>query len=686
MSNDLLIEIGTEELPPKAGLNTLEVMADRLERAFKDSGFDYQDFKTYHAPRRLAFYVVGMVAQQPDQMVHRQGPFLDKAYDENKLATPALIGFAKSCGVSVDDLLQEETPKGPRVAFRQMKKGQHLSDVLPQILHKACHNLPIPRLMRWGNNTTSFIRPVHSLVVLYGQEVIGCELFGCVSDRVVMGHPVMHPAPVALPSADQYVDSMKKAFVLVDATERQQVIEDQLQRLSQQHDYQVVMSQDLLAEVNQLVSWPCALECAFDTDFLKVPEEALIKAMESHQKCFAIRDHKGQLSAKFITIANLDSQSPDQVILGNQRVMKARLSDAQFFYEKDAKVALSTWQQALNEITFEKRLGSVGDKVKRLTQLSLYMAKMLHLDVKVIERVASLCKVDLVSDMVGEFPSLQGTMGRYYAKLSGESDEVAEGIEAHYWPRFSGDRVPKDPCAAVVGIADRIDSLVGIFSVGMAPTGDKDPYGLRRSALALARLLIELKLPLDLRLLFTESLALYQQDNAMVNDLLSFVLDRLKAWYASDGVSSHIFEAVRAANVSSLLDFHRRIEAVKAFSQLPEAHALVSANKRVGKILAKNAVDINLPAIEPKYFQESAEQDLYQALAQKKDHTRALLAQQDYQTYLAALADLKHPIDLFFEQVMVMADDPKVKLNRLALLNQLKCLLGQVADMACLND
>ena len=548
MSKDLLIELGTEELPPKALKKLSDAFTQGIVDGLTEAGFEIGDVKSYAAPRRLAVLIKDVADAQPDRDVERKGPNLKAAYDAEGKATKALEGFARSCGVAVDELTQEETDKGAWLVFKANEKGKALSELLQNIIEQSLNKLPIAKRMRWGDNTAEFVRPVHWLVLLHGSEVIDAEILGIKSSRETFGHRFHANGSLSLHEADAYADQLRSdAFVLADMEERKAVIRQQVEKSAATVGGQVVMDEDLLQEVAGLVEWPVAVLGDFDEEFLDVPSEALIKTMQDNQKYFAVLDSDGNIKPHFITISNIESKTPEKVKAGNERVIRPRFADAAFFWNQDKKQPLDAFLLRLDQVVFQKKLGTTGEKCQRIEKLSEIIAAQMGADVKQTGRAALLSKCDLMSDMVGEFPSLQGVMGRYYALASGEDAAIAIAIEEQYLPRHASDSLPATTSGQAVALSDRIDTLVGIFAIGEKPTGVKDPYALRRAAIGVLRILIECQLDLDLEVLINEAAKLLSgkvdAEKAKV-EVLDFMLERLRAYYLDRDVLVDVFDAV----------------------------------------------------------------------------------------------------------------------------------------------
>ena len=689
MSKNLLIELGTEELPPKALKKLSDAFTQGIIDGLIEAGFETGAIKSYAAPRRLAVLIKEVADAQPDRDVERKGPNLKAAYDADGKATKALEGFARSCGVAVDDLTQEETEKGTWLVFKANEKGKPLSELLQNIIEQSLNKLPIPKRMRWGDSDVEFVRPVHWLVLLHGSEVIDAEILGVKSSRETFGHRFHASGALSLHEADAYAEQLRSdAFVLADMEERKDVIRQQVEIAATAVGGQVVIDEDLLQEVAGLVEWPVAVLGDFDEEFLDVPSEALIKTMQDNQKYFAVLDKDGKIKPHFITISNIDSKTPEKVIAGNERVIRPRFADAAFFWNQDKKQPLDAFLLRLDQVVFQKKLGSIGEKCQRIEKLSEIIAEKMGADVKQAGRAALLSKCDLVSDMVGEFPSLQGVMGRYYAIASGENAVIATAIEEQYLPRHASDSLPTTAAGQVVALSDRIDTLVGIFAIGQKPTGVKDPYALRRASIAVLRILIECELDLDLEVLIGEAAKLLSDKvdaEKAKAEVFDFMLERLRAYYLDRDVLIDVFEAVSALRPSRPLDFDKRIKAVSAFRALPEAESLAAANKRVGNILKKSSNETSGSVVEC-LFSEEAEITLFNKLASLKSKVESLFDAGEYEQALRELSSLREPVDAFFDSVMVMADDEGVKNNRIALLAQMSALFMRAADLSRLHQ
>ena len=684
----LLIEIGTEELPPRALHKLSTALAAGVTDGLKQAGFVLGDAQAFAAPRRLAVWIQNVPASQPDREVERKGPSVQAAFDADGNPTKAVLGFAKSCGVEVDALQRQQTPKGEWLVFRATEKGRALAELLPDIVNQSLARLPIPKRMRWGDNTAEFVRPVHWVIMLHGSALIEGEVLGINSSKATWGHRFHANHAITLNHADDYENTLlHDGYVVAGFEARKRRIQQQVEATAQQLGGVAVIDDDLLDEVTALNEWPVAVAGEFDASFLSVPAEALIKTMQDNQKYFPVLDKQGALLNCFITISNIDSKSPEKVKAGNERVIRPRLADARFFWEQDQKQPLEAFADALDKVVFQQQLGSLGDKTRRLQALALAIADMLSANVEHARRAAQLSKCDLMTGMVGEFASLQGVMGKRYAEVGGEPEAVAIALDEQYMPRTASDDTPATDIGQVLAIADKMDTLVGIFAIGQKPTGDKDPYALRRAALGVLRTLIERQLDLDLQTLIAlaaDGLKDKVDTGDAGADVFAFMLERLRAYYLDRGVSADVFDAVCALQPSRPLDFDKRVKAVQAFRQLPQAEALAAANKRVSNILKKS--DVAETRVQAALFEEEAEKALYQQLETLLQDVAPLFDNGDYEAALSTLAALREPIDSFFDSVMVNAEDEKLKANRIALLRKMHNLFMRAADLSRLQN
>ncbi|KRG76641.1 glycyl-tRNA synthetase subunit beta [Stenotrophomonas chelatiphaga] len=681
----LLIELGTEELPVKALPGLSQAFFDGIVDGLRKRGVevDLGDARPLSTPRRLAVLLPGVGTEQPEQHSEVLGPYLNIALDADGQPTKALQGFAAKAGIDWSALEKTSDAKGERFVHRAVKPGARTADLLPDVLREAIAAMPIPKPMRWGDHAWGFARPVHWLVLLHGPDIVDAELFGLKADRMSRGHRFHHDKTVWLTQPLDYVESLRSAFVLVDPAERRQRIVAEVEAAAATAGGSARITEDNLGQVVNLVEWPSAVLCSFERAFLAVPQEALIETMEINQKFFPVLDDAGKLTEKFIGIANIESKDVAEVAKGYERVIRPRFADAKFFFDEDLKQGLESMGDGLKTVTYQAKLGSVADKVARVVALADAIAPQVGADPVLARRAAQLAKNDLQSRMVNEFPELQGIAGRHYAVSGGESPDVALAIDESYQPRFGGDDIALSPLGKVLAIAERLDTLAGGFAAGLKPTGNKDPFALRRNALGLARTVIESGFELDLRALLAQAntgLA-PRSVQADVAELYDFIIERLRGYYADKGVPASQFNAVAELKPASLYDFDRRIDAIGTFAALPEAPALAAANKRIGNILRK--ADIEIPGqIDPALLQEDAERALAEAVAAAIDDTGASLQQKDYVSVLERLARLRPQVDAFFDQVMVNADDLAVRGNRLALLKRLADRFDAVASLA----
>lgn len=682
-AQDFLVELGTEELPPKA-LNTLaDAFLAGIEKGLQSAGLTYSAKQVYGAPRRLAVLVTGLSTQQPDRSVNLDGPPRQAAFDAEGNPTQAALGFAKKCGVDLSEIDQS----GPKLRYSQNIAGKPTASLLPTIVEDSLNDLPIPKRMRWGARKEEFVRPTQWLVMLFGDQVIDCTILAQTAGRDSRGHRFHHPQSVRITSPASYLSDLRSAYVLADFNERRTLITKRVEELATQHEGTAIVPPSLLDEVTSLVEWPVPLVCSFEERFLEVPQEALITTMQDNQKYFCLLDADGKLLPRFITVANIESKDPQQIVLGNEKVVRPRLTDAEFFFKQDKKQKLETFNQRLQNVVFQAQLGSVFDKAERVSKLAAFIAPRIGGDAQRAARAGLLSKCDLATEMVGEFPEMQGIAGYYYAKADGESDDVAFALNEQYMPRGAGAELPTTLTGSAVAIADKLDTLVGIFGIGMLPTGSKDPYALRRAALGILRILIEKQLDLDL--IETVKFAVGQfgakvKAAGLPEQVLEFIFDRLRARYEDEGVEVAVYLSVRALQPGSALDFDQRVQAVQAFRKLPEAAALAAVNKRVSNLLSKAEGNI-AQTVEPKYFDNANEFSLYSAIKQADQDVQPMAQARQYSETLARLAALREPVDAFFEAVMVNAEDASVRANRYALLARLRGLFLGVADISLLG-
>ncbi len=686
MAKDLLIEIGTEELPPKALRNLATAFCSGIESGLKAHDLVFTAIKPYASPRRLAVIVDNLDEQTPEKEVVIWGPPAKIAFDDAGNPSKAAEAFARKNNIAVSELKTENDGKVDKLVHRANSGGVATSTLLAAIIEASLAALPIPKRMRWGASRNEFVRPVHWLVMLFGDATVDAEVMGLKAGRQTRGHRFHYNHTLELDSPADYVEKLRKpAYVLVNMDERRELIRQQVNAEADKLGGRAVIEDDLLEEVTALVEWPVALTGRFEERFLDVPAEALVYSMSEHQKYFHVLDADGKLLPNFITVANIESQDPAQVIDGNERVIRPRLSDAAFFFETDKKKSLASQRERLKSIVFQAKLGTLFEKTERVAALAGAIAEQLGADVNMARRAAELSKSDLVTDMVGEFDKMQGVAGYYYALNDGEPKPVAEALHEQYLPKFAGDKLPATETGTILAIADRLDTLVGIFGIGQQPSGSKDPFALRRASVSVLRLLVEKQLNLDLRQLLELAQAQYNPLPAaegLVEQVLGYMIERFRAWYEEARIPVEVFQAVSAKNLSTPLDIDNRVHAVHRFSQLPEAQALAAANKRVSNILAKQG-DINT-SLDQTLLKENAEQALAEQVAAQSDKVGPLFADGRYTEALESLANLRGPVDSFFDSVMVMTDDEALRNNRLALLSQLHGLFLEVADISLL--
>ncbi|MGD8842885.1 MAG: glycine--tRNA ligase subunit beta, partial [Gammaproteobacteria bacterium] len=639
-TRDLLIEIGTEELPPKALRRLSLAFADAMNNGLQAAGLQAANTTAFATPRRLALLIKSLPLAQTDRETVRRGPALSAAFDDEGCPTQAAVGFARSCGVDVEALEQLETGKGSWLSFRVQEKGHTTEQLVPELVNKALAALPIPKRMRWGDRDDEFVRPVHWVVLLFGDQVIDARILGVNSGRHTHGHRFHHPQAIYLAEPEAYLPILEtEGYVLADYEARREAIRAQVIEQANALGGEALIDADLLDEVTALVEWPVALSGQFDSGFLDIPSEALISSMQDHQKYFPVVDADGALMAHFITVANLASADPDQIRAGNERVIRPRLADAAFFWNQDRKQPLAARAEGLRSMVFQKKLGTLFDKQERIATLAGRIATMIGAEHAHAERAARLSKCDLLTSMVYEFPELQGLMGRYYALHDGEPETVADAIAQHYLPRFAGDGLPETGVSQAVALADRLDSLVGIFAIGQQPSGDKDPFALRRAALGVIRICIERALDIDLEQLLEAAAGAFG-DNldtaSAVDSVFGYTMDRLRGYYQDQDVDVDLIDAVLATRPTRLLDIDRRIQACREFRRLPEAASLAAANKRIGNILKKT--DQPIPAqIDPTLLEDAAEQQLAGQLEDMRQDVLPLLDAGDYTPALTRL-------------------------------------------------
>jgi len=689
--DDFLVEIGTEELPPKALRALMVAFGENLATAIDEARLSRGSVHAYASPRRLAVLVEKVASQQDDREVDHKGPPTKVAFDGDGNPTSAAQAFASKCGVTVAELGRDKTAKGEWLTFRSLEQGKTAAQLLPDMIERALAALPIPRRMRWGAGDAEFVRPVHWIVLLHGKNIIEASVMGIPAGRESRGHRFHSAGPISIAKPGDYLRSLEDdGYVIADFLRRRDMVRDGVNAAAERSGGNIVDGESLYDEVAALVEWPVPIVGAFDELFLDLPREVVISTLTGHQRYFPVADDGGNLLPHFVTVANIESKDPEQVIEGNERVIRPRLADAAFFWNNDRKNALASREEILRDVVYQRGLGSLFDKSQRVRRLGAWMASELEASVAVVERAAALAKCDLVTGMVGEFPDLQGTMGRYYAISDGEPEEVANAIAEQYLPRFAGDELPDSVAGRILAIADKIDSLAGVFSIGKKPSGNRDPFGLRRAALGIVRILIERGVDIDLKALIARAVA--EQPAGKIDkdevsaDLYAFISERLRRYFLDRdaGLGTETFDAVMVRQPASLVDFDRRLAAVQTFSRLEQAEGLAAANKRIANILRKAGNPEGL-VVSEKLFELDAEAALHNALQNSREKVAPMLEQRRYAEILNELADLRDPVDRFFDDVMVMVEDETIKNNRLALLGELRALFLDVADISRLS-
>lgn len=685
---NLLVEIGTEELPPKSLSKLAIAFKENVERLLTENDVNFKQVIWFASPRRLAVRVEDVSEYQADKTVEKRGPALTAAFDAEGNPTKAAQGWARSNGIEVSEAQTLKTDKGEWLLFKSEVKGQPIQTIIADIIDKSLKALPIPKAMRWGSKDTQFIRPVHTFTILYGSDLVDGSVLGIKSSRSIQGHRFHSQGLVELDAADNYISLLEKNYVMADYSQRKQKVLSAVEAVAKQEDGVADINEDLLDEVTSLVEWPVALSANFDKSFLEVPKEALIYTMKDDQKYFPLLDSNGKLKSTFVFVTNIESKDPQVIVKGNEKVIRPRLADAEFFFNTDKKSTLESRLESLKTILFQKQLGTVYEKSERIAKLAEIIATDLGLeDPKLAYRAGLLSKTDLMTNMVMEFPDVQGVMGMHYARLDGEPELVALAQNEQYMPRFAGDSLPSSQLSMCVAIADKVDSLVGIFGIGQTPKGDKDPFALRRASIGVLRIIVENSLPLDLIELVEASIVTFDDkinSKGLSDNVVDFVLARFKAWYTEQGVASEVVQAVAVNRPTRPADFAARVEAVKTFNTLESAEALAAANKRVANILAKNPIDTSKP-LDKSLLIEAAEISLVECLEAIESTVEPLLAISNYKDTLSHLAELREPIDSFFDSVMVMDNDEAVKLNRLSILARLRGLFLSCADISVLN-
>ena len=686
-TQNFLVEIGTEELPPKALKTLATSFADNVEAELNQAGLTFEKIEWFAAPRRLAVKVLNLATQQPSKEIEKRGPAVSAAFDAEGKPTKAAEGWARGCGITVEQAERIATDKGEWLVHRAKIEGQPTKNLLNDIVANALAKLPIPKPMRWADKTVQFIRPVHTVTMLLGDELIEGEILGIASARTIRGHRFLGEKEFEIQHADQYPQLLReKGSVVADFNERKAEILAKSQAKATALGGVADIEESLLEEVTSLVEYPNVLAAKFEERFLAVPAEALVYTMKGDQKYFPIYDKDGKLLPHFIFVSNINPEDPTAIIEGNEKVVRPRLTDAEFFFKTDLKQKLVDRLPRLETVLFQQQLGTLKDKTDRIEQLAGEIAKQIGADEAKAKRAGLLSKCDLMTNMVFEFTDTQGVMGMHYARHDGEDEEVAVALNEQYMPRFAGDELPKSLVASAVALADKFDTLTGIFGIGQAPKGSADPFALRRAALGALRIIVEKNLPLDLEDLVKKSAALFGDkltNQNVVTDVVDFMLGRFRAWYQDEGIAVDVIQAVLARRPTRPADFDARVRAVSHFRTLDSAEALAAANKRVSNILAKADAaigEINLTAcVEP------AEKALAEAVLALRTEVQPLIAQGDYTAVLDKLANLRAPVDSFFDNVMVNAEDPALRQNRLAILNTLQGLFLQVADISVLQ-
>ena len=687
-TNDFLVEIGTEELPPTALKKLSDGFTNHVQSGIETAGLHFSTIQSFATPRRIAVIVSALEEETAEKEIIAWGPPKQAAYDNDGKPTKAAEGFAKKNGVTVDELTLENDGKADKLCHRSIESGKAAKNLLPTIVQTALDKLPIAKRMRWGASRHEFVRPLQWIVMMQGSTVINTEIFNIRANNITRGHRFHCDTPLTITNPAAYESLLEDSgHIIPSFAKRRNMIREQVTAEGERVGGCAVIEDSLLDEVTGLVEWPVALTGSFENRFLDVPAEALISSMSEHQKYFHVVNKEGSLMPNFITVSNIISQDPAQVISGNERVIRPRLADAAFFFETDQKTPLATRVEKLKSIVFQKELGTLHDKTQRVMALAAVIAEQIGSNVEHAQRAAELSKADLVSDMVLEFDKMQGIAGRYYALADGENAEVADAIKDQYLPKFAGDQLPDSLTGCAVALADRLDTIVGIFGIGQKPTGSKDPFALRRSTLGVLRIIVEKSLPLDLRELISQAKNLHGDLKAGDNldkTVLDYMVERFRAWYEEDNIPAEVFMAVSAKNLSHPLDIDQRVKAVYNFSQLSEAQALAAANKRVSNILAKVTDDQAISTVDQALLTDEAEKVLAKKVEIKINEVAPLYSNRQYKEALATLADLRLPVDTFFDDVMVMVDDDALKNNRLALLKQLRDLFLEVADISLL--
>ena len=688
-SRDFLVEIGTEELPPKALDNLAASLEQGIVKGLNREELNFTASYRYATPRRLAVLIHELQPQQADKTIERLGPAVSAAFTGQGAPTKAAQGFARSCGVAVEELDRSKSGDVEKLVFSLKESGRPVQDLLPRLVRDALEQLPVPKRMRWGNSREEFVRPVHWVVMMYGNKTIPALLLGVEANHFSYGHRFNFNKKILIKNAKDYEALLEeKGGVIPDFNKRKGLIRELVENEGAKAGAVAFIDEALLDEVTGLVEYPVALTGKFEEEFLDLPPEALILTMKSHQKCFYLVDKKGKLLPKFITISNLQSKDPSKVVEGYERVIRPRLADARFFYETDKKHSLESRLQQLNTVIFQEKLGTIYEKSQRVAALTTAIAERIGADSTLCSRAATLAKCDLLTLMVGEFADLQGLMGFYYALHDGEPEELAQALNEQYMPRFSGDSLPNSKTGIALALADKLDSIVGIFGIGQPPTGSKDPFALRRSTIGVLRIIVEKELDLDLLYCIEQAVSGFEEANLAQNtadEVFEFMLERFKAWFMDKEITVEEFQSVFVVRPTRPLDFHLRILAVHNFNLLPESASLAEANKRVSNLLAKQNFNAEDTAVKEELLQEPAEKALHRELVDKILEVAPLLEKGLYKEGLQTLASLKISVDTFFDEVLVVCEDASLRENRLALLQQLRDLFLQTADISHLH-
>ena len=686
---DLLIEIGTEDLPARLLLNLSKQFGKLICEQFQSANLAFEKHELFCTPRRLAIVVSNLDSKQKDQIIDRKGPKAEAAFDKQGNPTQAALGFARSCGIEAEQLKLDDDADNPRLFYRENRSGMPTTELLENIIQSAVSKLSAPKRMRWNQSNAEFIRPIRWLLVLFGSDTVTASLFGIQANNISYGHRFHHAKQIVVNQPSQYKELLNtQGHVLVDVAQRQKIIIEQVNQLAKQANGTPSYSQNLLDEISGLVEWPCALLGEFDAKFLQVHKELLINTMQDNQKYIPLLDKNGDLLPKFIIISNIDSKSPEIVKRGNEKVIVPRFEDAMFFWQRDKTASLENNIAKLGSVVFEKQLGTLQDKTNRISSLVTFLSKFTHANDKHCQRAAALSKCDLLTETVGEFPKLQGVVGRNLAVLENENSQVSDALEEQYLPKQAGGELPKSSVGITLALADRIDTLVGIFAIGKKPTGLKDPYGLRRATLAILRIIIETPLNINLRKCLEASAELFPRDlhaTKAVDEVSEYINDRYRAYFSDRDIPIDVINSVLANNPTHPNDVAAKVKALVEFRKLPNAQALAVANRRIRNILKKiDHSEIN--QIDSSLFKEDAENNLHLALEKMSNDVEELFAKHEYEQALNTLANLRKPVDDFFDDVMVMDKDETLKANRIALLAKIDSLFMQVADLSRLQS